>query len=357
MEYVKIHTIKPTATLSVGFFAFSRKISDAMSICRCIIKVIGGMYMVNFLFKRLGQFIIVLLVASVIIFILVRLSQVDPVSVILGGKQSSTETVANLRAKFGLDRPVIEQYFTWITGMLRGDFGFGYKYQQPVSELIAARIPITFGLVFIGSLTALILAIPMGVISALKQNSPIDTTLSMLALILGAAPSFLISIIMIMIVAKVAPSFPVTGNYSSFGEYLQRLSLPSLALTFSMLALASRVTRSGMIEQIQAPYVQTAKAKGVPLSRIITRHALKNAVIPLIAVISLQIGNMIVGAVLVENVFSLAGLGSLLVAGIKSSDYPIVQGITMLLVFIFLVISTLADIIYAVIDPRIRQSI
>jgi len=313
--------------------------------------------MKKFLFKRLVQFIVVLFVASVIIFAMVRLSDVDPISVILGGKQTSAETIQNLRVKFNLDKPVLQQYFSWVSGMIRGDFGIGYKYQQPVAQLMAARLPITFGLVFMGSLIALVLAIPMGIISALKKNTPLDTSFSVLSLILVSCPSFLTSIIIIMILGKVAPSFPITGNYSTLGEYVQRLSLPSLALAFSMIALAARVTRSGMIEQLQANYVQTATAKGLSLTNIVISHALKNAIIPLIAVISIQIGNMIVGAVLVENVFSLAGLGSLLVASIKSSDYAVIQGITMLLVFVFLLISTLVDILYAVIDPRIRSSL
>lgn len=311
----------------------------------------------KFLFKRVIQFCMVLFFASIIIFTMVRLSGVDPVSVILGGKQTSPETIKNLRIKFHLNEPLIQQYFSWIGGMLHGDFGIGYKYQQPVTQLIAERLPITIGLVGFGSIFALIIAIPMGIISALKKNTMVDTTCSVISLILVSCPSFLSSIIFILILSKVAPNFPITGSYSNFREYIIRLSLPSIALAFSMIALASRVMRSGMIEQLQSNYVQTAKAKGVSLFNIVTKHTLKNAVIPLIAVISIQIGNMIVGAVLVENVFSLAGLGSLLVQSIKASDYAIVQGITMLLVFIFLIISVIVDILYAIIDPRIRSTL
>ncbi|MGE4354253.1 MAG: ABC transporter permease, partial [Oscillospiraceae bacterium] len=158
-----------------------------------------------------------------------------------------------------------------------------------------------------------------------------------------------------LIISKVNPSYPFVGSYASIPEYFQRIALPSVALAFVMIALACRVTRSSMIEQQAAPYTQTAISKGVPDSRIIWKHNLKNAIIPVIAVVSIQIGGMVVGAVLVENVFSLAGLGTLLVDAIKSSDYNVVQGITMLLIFMFLVISMLVDILYALIDPRIRS--
>lgn len=310
--------------------------------------------MAKFILKRFGQLIIILIISSILIFLMVRLSRTDPVAVILGGKQTSAETVREVKEKFGLDKSLPEQYFAWITGMVRGDFGLSFKYQQEVSALIAGRIPVTLGLVFMGSVMALIIAIPLGVLCAVRQGTWIDKLGSVFSLILAGSPPFLTSIIMILIISKVTPDYPFTGGFTTAAEYFQRLALPSAALACVMIALACRVTRSSMIEQRSAPYTQTAIAKGVPDYKIIWKHNLKNAIIPVIAVVSVQIGGMVVGAVLVENVFSLAGLGTLLVDSIKTSDYAIVQDITMLLIFMFLVISTAVDIIYAAIDPRIQ---
>lgn len=315
------------------------------------------MNMKSFVLKRILQLIIVFFVTSVIIFVMIRVSDVDPISVILGGKQSSAETIANVREKFGLDKPELQQYFEWIAGLFTGDLGYSYKYQQPVLDMVQSRVPVTLGLVTMGSILALIIAIPLGVLSALKKNSVCDNVLSVISLVLVSCPTFLTSIIMIIVMSKINPSYSITGSFSTVSEFISRCSLPAVALAFSMIALAMRVTRTGMIEQLQQNYIETAKAKGVSTHKILFGHALKNAIIPLISVISIQIGSMIVGAVLVENVFSLAGLGSLLITSIKSSDYPVVQSITMILVLVFLVISTITDIIYAAIDPRIRKNL
>lgn len=310
-----------------------------------------------FIRKRLLQLVIVFFITSVLVFVMIRMSNVDPVSVILGGKQTSPETIENVRIKFGLDKPQIQQYFEWIMGLFTGDLGFSYKFQQPVIDMIKSRVPVTLGLVTMGSVMALIIAIPLGVLSAVKKNTFWDSALSIISLILVSCPTFLTGIIMIIVMGKVNPSYSITGTYTTFAEFISRCSLPALALAFSMIALAMRVTRTGMIEQLQSNYIETAKAKGLSTNKILFGHALKNAIIPLISVISIQIGSMIVGAVLVENVFSLAGLGSLLITSIKSSDYPVVQSITMILVLVFLVISTLTDIIYALIDPRMRKNL
>jgi len=311
--------------------------------------------MAKYIAKRLLQFIIVLLVSSVLIFALVRLSKTDPVAVILGGKQTSAETIANVRAKFNLDKPLVQQYFIWIGGMFKGNFGLSFAYQSDAGPLIAARLPITLGLVVMSSLIALILAIPLGILSAVKKNSLVDRGISVITLILVGCPAFLTSIVMILIISRVAPSYSFIGNYTDFASYLSRLSLPAVALSFVMIALASRITRASMIEQLDMPYAQTCRANGLTAKSIVWRHALKNSAIPVISVVSVQVGSMIVGAVLVEKVFSLAGVGTMLIDAITSSDYAITQDITLILIFVFLVISLIADILYAVIDPRVRE--
>ena len=310
--------------------------------------------MLKFTLKRLLQFAVVLICASILIFVMVRMSDTDPIAVILGGKQTSPEVIEALKVKFHLDRNLFEQYIIWITGMLHGDFGLSFQYQSPVAGLVSARVPVTLGLVLFGSVRALLAAIPLGVFCALKKNSWIDRAVSICILVLAGCPPFLTCIIMILIVSKVNPAYPFVGTFSNLTEFFTRMALPSVALAFVMLALAARVTRSSMIDQQNAPYTQTAIAKGASTGRIVWKHNIRNAIIPVIAVVSIQIGGMVVGAVLVENVFSLAGLGTLLIDSIKASDYNIVQAITMLLIVIFLVISTVVDILYALIDPRIR---
>lgn len=310
--------------------------------------------MLKFIAKRLLQTIIVLIISSILIFAFVRMSPTDPVSVILGGKETSQETLNVVRASFNLDKPVAEQYFIWILGMLHGQMGLSFKYQTDVSGLLAGRLSITLGLVCMASIIALLIAIPLGILCAMKKHSIFDKTATIFILIINGCPAFLTSILLVLIISKVDPTYPFVGTYSSTAEYFQRLLLPSVALSFTMIALAMRVIRSSMIEQMSNPYTLTAIAKGMSRGQVVLHHNLKNAVIPVISVVSIQIGSMVVGAVLVENVFSLGGLGTLLVDSIKISDYAVVQTITMLLIFMFLIISTLADILYAVLDPRIR---
>jgi peptide/nickel transport system permease protein len=309
----------------------------------------------SYLRDKILQYAAVLFAASIIVFIMVRLNPADPVAVILGGKQTTPETVANIRASFNLDKSYISQYGIWISGIFRGDLGTSFKYRQAVSALIRERLPVTAGIVVLSSLILLIIAIPSGIVTALKQNSPLDTLLSVIQLILVASPPFLTSILMIWIITMIAPGFRFTGSFSNFAQFLQRIILPAVALAFSMIALTSRIMKSSMAEQIQSNYHTAAIAKGLPPWKVALGHCLKNAIIPVITVFGTQFGILIIGSVLVESVFSLAGLGSILMEGIKASDYPLVQGITMLLVFVFMSISTILDILYGIIDPRIRM--
>lgn len=310
--------------------------------------------MAKYILKRLLQLIPILIIVSLIIFFMIRISNVDPVAVILGGKETTPDVVRNVRGKFGLDKPVFMQYLLWIKNMFHGDFGESYKYQQSVTSLVGNRLPVTLGLVLFGSVIALIVAIPAGIVSAVKKNTMTDRSLSIITLILVSCPVFMTSLIIILVLSNAFPDISFTGDFDGVSEYFQRLIFPSIAMSFSMIALVSRITRSSMIKQFQSNYVLTAKAKGMPRKTVIFKHALKNSMIPVITVTSVQVGSMIVGAVLAESVFSLPGVGSLLIDSIKASDYPVVQDVTLLLVMVFLIINLMVDIVYAVIDPRIR---
>ncbi|MDR2162605.1 MAG: ABC transporter permease [Clostridiales Family XIII bacterium] len=310
--------------------------------------------MLSYTLNRILQYVIVLAVASVVIFVLVRMSPTDPVAVILGGKQSSDETIANIRHEFYLDKSMPEQYSAWMSGLVRGDFGMSFKYRQEVSGLIASRMPVTLGIVGLAMLISLLVSIPAGILMAAKQHRWQDNLLSVIQLILVACPPFLTSIIMIWYLSVHDPTFAFTGSAQSPGEFLSRISLPALALSFAVIALLSRVMKSGMVEQIHSDYYMVARSKGMSPAAIIMNHCVRNAVIPVITVLGIEVGILLVGSVLVESVFSLSGIGTLLVESVKASDYPLIQGITMLMVFIFMTISTVLDILYGVIDPRIR---
>lgn len=310
--------------------------------------------MLQYTIKRLFQLLLIVLAVSVLIFVMVRLAPSDPVASMTKGRQISAETRTALERQYHLDKSRPEQYVLWIGGVLRGDFGDSFQHKQSVLSLISERLPTTLMLVLMSSLLAILVAVPVGIISAVKMNSVLDRVLSVLTLIFVSSPVFLTGIVLMLLFALRIQIFPSFGTGNSFSENLYYLALPSIALSMNMVALISRITRTNMIEQLNSDYTAAAIAKGASYWNVVMRHCLKNAVIPVITVTSIQIGSMIVGAVLVENVFALGGLGALLIEGIKAADYPVVQGITLLLVVMFLLINLIVDMLYAFIDPRIR---
>ena len=310
--------------------------------------------MVKYIGKRFIQMILILLAASVLIFCMVRIATSDPIASITKGKKISDETRQALVQQYHLDKSLPEQYVIWITGVVHGDFGDSFDYKRPVSSLIGERLPTTLQIVLMSAVLALLIAIPIGIICAVKMNTWLDRFLSILTLIFVASPVFLTAIILMIVFALKLKMFPTFGVGKSFVENLYYLFLPSLALSMNMVALIARITRSNMIEQLNSNYTTTAVAKGIPYRKIVLKHCLKNAVIPVITVSSIQVGSMIIGAVLVENVFALGGIGDILISSIKSSDYPVVQSITLLMVALFVIINLIVDIVYALIDPRIR---
>ena len=310
--------------------------------------------MLAFIGKRLVQMIMILFISSVLIFVMVRITPSDPIASMTRGKRISDETRQALTERYHLDKSPAEQYFIWIGGVLHGSLGDSYDKKQPVTSLLASRLPTTLQIVLMSAVLSLLLSIPIGIICAVKMNTAVDRILSTLTLIFAASPVFLTAIILMLIFALKLQWFPTFGAGKTFTENLYYLFLPSLALSLNMVALIARITRSNMIEQLNSNYTTTAIAKGIPYWKIVLKHCLKNAVIPVITVASIQIGSMVVGAVLVESVFALGGVGDLLISGIKASDYPVVQGITLMMVALFAFINLLVDIVYALIDPRIR---
>jgi peptide/nickel transport system permease protein len=314
------------------------------------------LYLTRYLLKRAIALIPILLAVSVAVFFLIRLTPSDPIASLTSGRKISDETRAALIAQYHLDKSLPEQYMLWLTGLARGSLGDSFKHRQPVAALLAARAPTTLQLVFMSTVFAIILAIPVGVFSAIRKNTALDRLLSGFMVLCVSSPVFLNAIVLILIFALKLHWFPSFGTGHSFSENLYYLALPSFALSLNMVALMGRITRARMIGELSSAYSLALAAKGTPFTRIVTAHCLKNTLVPVITVAGIQIGTMVVGAVLVENVFALGGIGALLIDGIKSSDYPVVQSIMLLLVALFLALNLAVDVIYALIDPRIRNA-
>lgn len=313
-------------------------------------------FLIRYTLKRLLSLVPILLAVSVVIFFLIRLTPSDPITSITNGRRISDETRAALTTQYHLDRSLPEQYLIWISGVFRLDLGDSFKYRQGVAFLLAARLPTTLQLVLMSALFALALAIPGGVISAVKKDGLLDRILSALMIFCVSSPVFLNAIVLMLIFSLRLRWFPAYGAGHGFGENLYHLALPAFALSLNMVALIGRITRDRMISELKSNYALALTAKGTPFTRIVVSHCLKNTLIPVITVAGIQIGTMVVGAVLVENVFALGGIGALLIEGIQASDYPLVQSIMLFLVTLFLVLNLLVDVVYALIDPRIRAA-
>lgn len=310
----------------------------------------------NYVIRRLLFLLPVLFFVSVLIFGLSHLAPGDPALIMVGGKQTSPEVLENIREKYHLNDPIWEQYLYWLGDALQGNLGESFKQKQPVWDMIAERLPLTLQLVFMSTCITLLLAVPLGIFAAVKKHTWADYVMSLIALAGVSSPIFFTGVLAVLLFSYKLDILPAFGTGDNFIENLKYMFLPSLALGINMIALSSRITRSGMIEVLQTNYIQTAIAKGIPKRTIIFKHALRNALIPLLTVTGLQVGFLMVGTVLVEYTFGIGGLGSLIVHGVQSSDYPVVQGTTLFMVVVFLLINMLVDVLYAVIDPRIRYS-
>ncbi|MDR0451601.1 MAG: ABC transporter permease [Treponema sp.] len=313
-------------------------------------------FFIRYLLKRAASLVPLLLVVSAAVFFLIRLAPADPITSITSGRRISDETRASLVRQYHLDRSLPEQYLIWLGNLVRGSLGDSFKHRQPVADLLKARFPTTIQLVVMSAILAVVLAIPMGVISAVKKNTVIDRAISALMVFCVSSPVFLNAIVLMLIFSMRLKWFPVFGAARTIGENIYYLFLPSLALSLNMVALMGRITRDRMIGELRSNYALALAAKGTRPARIIFAHCLKNTLIPVITVAGIQTGGMVVGAVLVERVYALGGIGALLIESIQSADYPMMQALIMFLVVLFLLLNLAIDIIYFVIDPRIRAA-
>ena len=304
--------------------------------------------MLKFIGKRVLMLIPVLIGVSLIVFTLMQLSPGDPAMIILGA-QAAPEDIAILREEMGLNDPLVVQCFRFLLGMFRLDFGTSYKDGMPVLDKLLEALPYTAQLTFSAVLLALIVGIPAGIISATKQYSIFDRIATVAALIGFSTPNFWLSIMLILVFSVNLQWLPVSGT----GTILH-LVLPSIALGLQSAAVFTRMTRSSMLEVLNMDYIRTARAKGLSERVVILKHALKNALIPVITVVGLQIGLLFGGAILTETVFAWPGVGRLMIDSIRAKDTPVVQGGVIFTASIFVFINLLVDILYAYVDPRVK---
>lgn len=312
--------------------------------------------MLRLISSRLVAAIPVMGVVAIFVFLLLRLSPGDPAA-ILAGDAATPEMIAAIRADLGLDRPIWEQFVTWLGQLLQGDLGRSVLSKQPVAMMIGQRIEPTISLALTTLLFAVIVAVPIGIIAAWKQGGWIDRGIMALSVVGFSIPVFVLGYILIYFFSMKLDLFPVQG-FASLSEgllpFLERIALPTLTLSFIYIALFARITRAAMLEVLGEDYIRTAHAKGLNESTVLVRHALRNAAVPIVSVIGIGFALLIGGVVITETVFNIPGVGRLVVEAVLARDYPIIQGVILLFSGVYVLINLAIDIAYVLLDPRIR---
>ncbi len=316
--------------------------------------------MLSYTIRRLLDLLFVLFGVSVLVFLMLRMIPGDAVAIMLGANTDITpERIENLRRSLGLHLPLHEQYLQWLGGVLRGDFGNSIWTGRPVSREILDRLPVTLEITFLGLLTAIIVAFPLGMLAARARGSRADTLVRVSTIVGLTIPSFWIGVMMLYFASLYVPTWPTIG-YVPFSQdpagNLLRMILPVIAVSLPMIAGLTRMLRSSLLEVLNQDYIRTARAKGVGNRKLFYRHALRNALIPVITVIGVQLGYMLSGVVVIEQVFAIPGLGRLAIGAINERNYPLVQGIILVVTAIFVFVNLIVDLAYAWIDPRVEYS-
>jgi peptide/nickel transport system permease protein len=314
--------------------------------------------MATYIGRRLLSFIPVALILITFTFSLIHLTPGNPAYTILG-QEASKENVQLLEAKLGLDQPLTVQFFRYMSNTLHGDFGNSLFGGQPVINLILTRIPITLELAFLAILFSLCISLPLGILSAKKPNSWIDHFSRLLALAGAAVPTFWLSLILVFLLSVTVQWLPSLGWVplsEGIGDNLTHLIIPVFALSLPLAAMESRMLRGEMLEVLSQVYIQVARAKGMRQRAVLLRHALRNAVLPVITVVGLQMGALLGGAVIVESIFSLPGMGQLVFNSIVQRDYSVLNGCVLFMGGTILLTNLAVDVLYAFLDPRIRYS-
>lgn len=332
--------------------------------------------MSRYVIRRILETIPVLIGASIAVFLLVHLIPGGP-EVVLLGERGSAENVAELRARLGLDRPLHEQYLVYVGNILRGDLGRSVAGNIPIMDELKHRLPATMELSFCALVIAIMVGVPLGIVSAVRRGSWIDTGTMLGSLIGVSMPIFWLGLLLLYVfgvqlgwlpfIGRLSTNVAIetrtgmhlldavlSGDWSGFWDALEHLVLPAVTLSTIPIAIIARITRSAMLEVLHMDYIRTARAKGLREPSVILRHALRNAMLPVVTVIGLQLGSLLAGAVLTETIFSWPGIGRWLFNSIQGRDYAIVQSVTLVVTFIFVMVNLLVDVSYAWLNPRIR---
>ncbi len=300
--------------------------------------------------RRFGRLILTVLIISTIVFLVIRVIPGDPALTIAGVDASESDITA-IRVKLGTDKPIINQYLQWIWSVIRFDFGHSMTSGRPVSQLILERFPLTLTLAVLGIILSIFIAIPLGVISAVRRWSFWDYLGMLFSQVGMAIPSFWMGILLLLLLSIKYRVFPLFGSGS-----INHLILPSISLGIARAAVLLRLTRASMVEELSKEYVVTARAKGLTERMVNYKHALKNALLPVTTIAGIQLGYMLGGAIIIEQVFSLPGLGRLFLFAVYQRDFPLIQGGVVFVAFVFSLINFVVDILYSVLNPKIRIS-
>jgi peptide/nickel transport system permease protein len=305
--------------------------------------------MLQFVARRL---IVALLVAATVMtlaFVLTRLS--GDLAISIAGPNATQADVEAVRKAYGLDRPLLVQFFDWARRAVTGDLGESYFFKTPVSSLIAERMPVTLTLGLTGLVIALVVSLPLGILAAVRENTVFDRAVQVVALLGQAMPSFWLGLLLMITFGLQLGWLPISGT-GSWEHYV----MPGIVLAFSAIPALTRLTRVGMIQAMGSDYIRTARAKGLSRASILLKHALRNAAIPVVAIAAVQLGFMLGGSIVIEQVFALHGVGFLAWESIGKNDFPVVQAVVLVLAVIYVALTMLADLMNAVLDPRLRSS-
>lgn len=306
----------------------------------------------RFLRNRLIHMLPVLFGISLITFLMLRLIPGDPVRIMLG-THATQERTAELRSQLGLDKPVWQQYFVFLGNAAQGNLGTSIVARRPVAQVALERLPVTLFLIGYAALISLVLTVPLAMLAALKRNTIIDQAIRGTFTLTLAMPGFWIGLILILLLSVRYRLFPVSGSGKTFPDQFWHLFLPALTISLSLAPMLIRSLRSGVIDVLKAPYVEFARAKGLRESTVLRRHVLRNALISTVTILGLNIGFLMGGSVIIETVFTIPGLGSLMVNSIFARDYPVVQGITLVFGILVILVNLLTDLVYSLLDPRV----
>jgi peptide/nickel transport system permease protein len=313
----------------------------------------------RYLLRRTGQTLVALFLATVVVFLGARALPGDPAIALAGEDASDPVRLERIRVRYGLDQPIPVQYVRWISLATQGDFGRSIRTGLPVSRLMTSRIPITLQLTGLSLLVAIVIGMPAGVVSAVQRGKVADYTANAIGLTGLSIPNFWLGMMLILLFAVNLGWLPASG-YIPFsadpGENLRRMLLPAITLGTAIAAVVMRQMRSSMLESLGADYVRTARAKGLPERTVVGSHALRNSLITVTTVIGLQLGHLLSGAVVTEQIFVIPGFGKLLVDSVFQRDYPVLQGVVVVAAVAYLLANWLVDVLYSLLNPRIRVS-